>query len=447
MRIVIVGAGQVGFHLAEKLSQQGHDVTVIDADAEKTEFIGDRLDVMTIEGNGAAVPVLERAGVGRADLFLAVTNRDEVNIIGCLAADRLGVGRKVARISNPEFFIEKSVLSRDQLGIDLMINPERECAWETLQLLMSEVASELIPFAGGKVFLVGLRVQEGAPVAGRTIAELADRLREHRYTTVAIHRDGETEIPKGPSRIEAGDQIFLVTPATEMKHLSELAGYGRYELRRVMIAGGSQEAVYLAGFLEAKGVSCTVLDVDRARCVELSTVLPQALILHADATDAELLDMEGVGDMDGFVAFTNQDETNMLSCLLAARTGARKVVSLLHRRQYVPVASRLGINATVSPRLSAANTILRYVHTENVFSVAALRAINAEAVEVEVGPRAKALGRPFRELKFPKRGLVGAIVRDGSVITPRGDDFVQIGDRVILFAEPDVMPKLEKLFA
>jgi len=437
----------VGFHLAEKLSQQDQDVTVVDSDADKVEYIGDRLDVLTVKGNGAAVPVLERAGVDRADLFLAVTNRDEVNIIGCLAADRLGVGRKVARISNPEFFIEKSVLSRDQLGIDLMINPERECAWETLQLLMSEVASELIPFAGGKVFLVGLCVQEGAPVAGRTIEELTERLRHHRYTTVAIHRDGETEIPKSSSRIEAGDQIFLVTPASEMEALSELAGYGPYELKRVMIAGGSQEAVYLAGFLEAKGVSCTILDVSRARCLELSAALPEALILHGDATDAELLEMEGVGGIDGFVTFTNQDETNILSCLLAARTGARKVVSLLHRRQYIPLASRLGIHATVSPRLSAANTILRYVHTANVSSVAALRAINAEAVEVRIGPRAKALGRPFRELPFPARGLVGAIVRDGSVITPRGDDFVQSGDHVILFAEPDVMPKLEKLFA
>lgn len=437
----------MGFHLAEKLSQQEQDVVVIDTNAEKAEFIGDRLDVLTVVGNGAAVPILEEAGVDRADLFLAVTNRDEVNIIGCLAADRLGVRQTVARISNPDFFIEKSGLSRDQLGIDLMINPERECAWETLQLLMSEVASELIRFVGGKVFLVGLRVEKGAPVAGHSIRELAEILEGRRYTTVAIHRDGETEIPTGDSRIEEGDQIYLMTSASEMEHLPALAGYEPYQLRRVMIAGGSAEAVHLARYLEKRGVSCTILDRSRARCLQLSAELPQALILHGDATDAELLEMEGVAAVDGFVAYTNQDETNMLSCLLASRTGARKVVSLLHRRQYVPLATKLGINATVSPRLSAANTILRYVHKANVSSVAALRSINAEAVEMTIGPRAPMLGRPFREIDFPKGGLVGAIVRDGTVLTPRGDDAVLSGDRVVLFGEPDVIRKLEKLFA
>lgn len=447
MRIVIVGAGQVGYHLAEKLSHQGQDVVVIDTSAEKAEHMGDRLDVMTIVGNGAAVPVLEEAGVAKADLFLAVTNRDEVNIIGCLACERLGSARKVARISNPDFFMEESVLSRDQLGIDLMINPERECAWETYQLLVSQVASELVPFAGGKVFLVGFRVHEGAPVAGRTIQELATELRERRYTTVAIVRDGQTEIPRGSSRIEANDQIFLMTPAEEMKHLPELAGYEAYPLRRVIIAGGSAEAVHLAGFLDHAGVDCTILDRDRQRCVEVSTALPNALVLHGDATDAELLEMEGVAAVDGFVAYTDQDETNLLSGVLANGLGARKVIAMLHRRQYMPLAARLGIDATVSPRLSAANTILRYVHTANVSSVAALRGVEAEALELLIGPRAKALGRPFREIKFPPGGLVAAIIRDGQVITPRGDDWVQSGDHVVLFAQPETMPKLEQLFA
>ena len=448
MRIVIVGAGQVGFHLAEKLSNQGQDVTVIDRDPERVDYLRDRLDVMAIEGNGTAIPVLEGASLRRADLFLAVTNSDEVNLIGCLAADRLGVSRKVARISNPDLFIEKSVLSHEELGIDLMINPERECAWETLQLLMSEVANELIPFARQKVFLVGLRVRKGAPVVGRTIAEMNGRVghRGH-YTTAAIQRDGEMETVRGSSRFEAGDQVFLFTSADGMGSLSELAGYGPWELRRVMIAGGSRETVHLARFLETRGVTCTIIDVDRARCLELSETLPEALILHGDATDAELLEVEGVGDMDGFVAFTDSDETNMLSCLLADRTGARKVVSLLHKRQYIPLASRLGIDATVSPRLSAANTILRYVHTANVSSVAALREMSAEVLEVRIGPRAKALGRPFRELSLPESGIVGAIVREGAVISPRGDDFVRTGDLVVLFAATDAMPALEKLFA
>jgi trk system potassium uptake protein TrkA len=214
MRIVIVGAGQVGYHLADQLSHLDQDVVVIDTDTEKVELIADRLDVLALVGNGASVPILEEAGVGKADLFLAVTNRDEVNILGCLAAERLGRARKVARISNPDFIVERSVLSTDQLGIDLMINPERECAWETYLLLASQVASELISFADGKVFLVGLKVHSGAPVAGRTIMDLADEL-ENRYTTVAIHRDGETEIPNGRSRIEAFGSRCLFAEASD----------------------------------------------------------------------------------------------------------------------------------------------------------------------------------------------------------------------------------------
>ena len=447
MKIVIVGAGQVGYHLADQLSHQGQDVVVIDTSPEKAELIGDRLDVMAIVGNGASVPVLEEAGVARADLFLAVTNRDEVNILGCLAAERMGKARKVARITNADFLVEGSVLSHDRLGVDLMINPERECAWETHQLLASQVASELIPFADGKVMLVGLKLHPGASVAGKTIAELGDELEGRGYTTVAIVRDGVTEIPDGDSRFEVGDRVFLLTPAEELDHLPALSGKDPYPLRRVIIAGGSTEALHLARFLDAEGVSCTILDRDRRRCLELSAALPHALVLHGDATDAELLEMEGVAGVEGFVAYTNRDETNLLSAVLAKSLGARKVITMLHRRQYMPLSRRLDIDAAVSPRLSAANTILRYVHTANVSSVAALRGIDAEAVEMVIGPRSKALGKPLRDVKFPRGGLVGAIVREGRLITPRGDDAVQTGDHVVLFAEPQNMRELEKLFA
>jgi trk system potassium uptake protein TrkA len=447
MRIIIVGAGEVGYHLADRLSHQGQDVVVIDTSAEKAELIGDRLDVLAIKGNGASVSVLEDAGVDKADLFLAVTNRDEVNILGCLAAERMGRAHRVARITNADFLVDKSVLSHEQLGIDLMINPERECAWETYQLLASQVASELIPFADGRVYLVGLKVHEGAPVAGRTILELATELHERRYTTVAIVRGGVTEIPNGRSRIEVGDRIFLMTPASEMQHLSDLAGLDAYPLKRVIIAGGSDETVHLAGFLDAEGVDCVILDRDRRRCVELSTALPHALVLHGDATDAQLLEMEGVAGVGGFVAYTNRDETNLLAAVLAKSLGARKVISMLHRRQYMPLAARLEIDASVSPRLSAANAILRYVHTANVSAVAALRGVDAEAVEIVISQRCKVLGRPFREVKFPPEGLVVAIVRNGELITPRGDDCVLTGDHVVLFAQPETMPKMEKLFA
>ena len=246
MRVVIVGAGAVGSHLAERLSEEGQDVVVIESDARRAASVGDRFDVMTIVGNGASLPNLEKAGVERADLFLAVSGEDEVNLVACLAASRMGARFKVARISNPEYYNRGNVLSREHLGVDLMINPERECAWETFQLLNSEAATDLAQFADGRLQLVGLRVREGAMVAGKTLMELDRELGDRRYVTVAIARNGVTEIPRGASRIEAGDQIFLLAPAAEMPSIPALAGYEDYKLRRVMIAGGSAEGLYLA---------------------------------------------------------------------------------------------------------------------------------------------------------------------------------------------------------
>jgi trk system potassium uptake protein TrkA len=447
MKIVVVGAGAVGFHLAERLSEEGQDVVVVEHDPQRAEKIGDQLDVLAIAGNGASVPVLEEAGTKDAALFLAVTNRDEVNIIACLAASMMGAANTVARLSDPEFYAEGSVLSRERLGIELMINPEREAAWETYQLLGSEAATELVRFAEGRVQLIGLRVLPEAPVVGQNLAELDRELSDLHFTTVAISRDGETEIPTGASRFEAGDHAFLISPSSEVHKIPPLAGYEPYRLRRVMVAGGSRESVYLAEYLARNGVACTIIDKDRARCRELSEQLPDALVLHGDATDLELLEMEGVSDVDGFVAFTDRDSTNMLSSLLAKACGARKVISLLHNFQYIPLVTRVGIDAAVSPRLSAVNTILRYLHHGNVARVVTLKGIDAEAVEVRIGPTARMLGKPLRKIDFPEGGLVGSIIRDGEVINPRGDDAVQEDDRVILFALPHIMPKLERMFA
>ncbi len=294
--------------------------------------------------------------------------------------------------------------------------------------------------------LVGLRVRPGARVAGKTLVDLDRELAGRRYVTVAIAREGRTEIPTGASRIEAGDHIFVLSPSTEMRAIPPLAGYDPYRLERVMIAGGSEEAVHLARLLADHEVACTILDVDRRRCVELAEQLPDALVLHGDATDMELLEMEGVAGIDGFVAYTGQDETNMLSSLLAKSTGARKVVALLQKLQYIPLVSRVGIDAAVSPRLSAVNAILRYFHRGNVARATALKGVDAEAVELRVGRGAPILGTPFREAGFPSGGIVGAIIRDGRVITPRGDDAVQVGDRVVIVALPETMSRMERLF-
>ena len=449
MRVVVLGAGEVGYHLAERLSRENQDVVIIESDPERADFAGQQLDVMTIVGNGASLSVLEKARVKEARLLLAVTSRDEVNLIACLAAKRLGVEYTVARISNPEYYSRGSVLSREQMGIDLMVNPERECARETFQLLKTPAFTDVSDFADGRVQLIGLKVKEGAPVAGRKIVDLrAEELAGgYHYVTAAIRRNGTTRIPTADSTIEAGDHIYLLAPTNEIPDVPPLAGYDRFRLKRVMIAGGSAEGLFLAELLEDNGIECTVLDRDRRRCVELAERLPRSLVLHADATDLELLEMEGVSGIDGFVAATGNDETNLLSSLLAKSVGATNVVSLIHKFEYLQLVSRVGIDASVSPRISAVNAILRYVRRGRVMTVASLSGIDAEAIEFAVHARSPIAGKALRDVHFPKQGVVGTILRGNEIILPRGQDVILPGDDVIVFAMPAAIPEVEKLFA
>jgi trk system potassium uptake protein TrkA len=447
MRVVVVGAGEVGFHLAQRLSEEHQDVVVIDSDPEQVEHASQQLDVQALVGNGASISVLKRASVKDASMLLAVTSQDEVNLVACLAAKRLGVEYTVARISNPDYYEADSVLSREQMGIDLVVNPERECARQTFLLLQNAAFTQVAEFADGRVQLVGLTVREGAPVAGKTIRELREHFSgDYHYVTAAIVRNGKTSIPKPDSTIEAGDLIYLIAPTTEIEEIPPLAGYDRFELKRVMIAGGSAEGEFIAELLEQNGVECTILDRDRRRCVELAEALPRSLVLHADATDLELLEMEGVSGVDGYVAATGNDETNLLSSLLAKEAGARKVLSLVHKFEYLKLVPAVGVDASVSPRIAAVNAILRRVRRGRVMTVASLSGIEAEAIEFVVGPTSRIAGKAIRDVAFPKEGVIGTILRGDEIILPRGGDVLQPGDDVIVFAMPEAIPEIETLF-
>jgi trk system potassium uptake protein TrkA len=447
MRVLVVGAGEVGFHLAERLSEEGQDVVLIESNPDRADYASQQLDVLTIQGNGASLSTLEHAAIRSAGMLLAVTSRDEVNLIACLAAKRMGVQYTVARVSNPDYYERGSVLSRDELGIDLMVNPERECARETFQLLQNMAFTELAEFARGRVQLIGLNVKPGAPVAGKSIRELRGEFEGgYHYVTVAVVRDGITRIPRAESTIEADDHIYLLAPTDELGDVPPLAGHERFELERAMIAGGSAEGLYLAELLEDANIECTILDRDRRRCQELAESLPRSLVLHADATDLELLEMEGVSGLDGYVTATGNDETNLLSSLLAKTAGAKKVVSLVHKFEYLKLVPRVGVDAAVSPRISTVNAILRYVRRGRVMTVARLSGITAEAIEFEVDHHSRIAGQALRDVEFPKDGVVGTILRGDEIILPRGEDVLHPGDDVIVFAMPDAIPAVEALF-
>lgn len=447
MRILIVGAGAVGFHLASHLSEEGHDIVLIDPDSERTAFAQDQLDILTVTGNGASLPILEVAGIDKADMLVAVTNVDEVNLVACMSAMQYGVDVKVARISNPDYFTRPIPLQTARQGVDVMINPELEAARETYLLLQSEAASEIAFFAGGRVQLIGLKILADAPVVGVPLAELADTIEDRQFLTAAILRDGETIIPRGDTRLQAGDLAYIIGEPQQMPRVLHLAGYEDFKLRRVMIAGGQRmETMYLAEMLADHGVDCTIIEEDRQRCVELAEHLPKALVLNGDATDQELLEMEGIEEIDGFVAYTTSDSTNILSSLLAKSHGAHRVITRLSKVAYIPLVSRIGVDAAVSPRLSTVNTILKYVRKGRVLSVAALRGIDAEVIEFIVTEKCKIAGKRIADIHFPEHSLVGAIERSDHVIIPGGDYVFQVGDQVTVLAQPDALPAVERLF-
>ena len=419
---------------------------MIERDPDLASRIQSQLDVLVIEGNGASLSCLERAGIQGADLLLAVTNLDEVNLIACLIASQFGVDLKVARVSNPEYSERRGVLEEKRFGADLLINPEQECAREILKLFHRLAATDVAEFAGGRVVLLALPVASTAPAIGRTLEEIGRSLEGRHFLTVAIDRDGESIIPDGSTRIQKGDTIYLVSEAEYLPEAYRLLGLERERIRRAMLLGGGRVGTHLALMLEREGVQPTVIEQNRDRCVALAEKLDSGLVLHGDATDLDLLAQEGIAETDGLAAVTSEDETNLLASLLAKHLGARKVITLLKRAEYIPLVTRIGIDAAVSPRLSTANRILQHVRGGRILSMAVMERNQAEAMEFEVLPGSRVEGKRIAELHLPKGTILGSIERGSEVIIPRGDTRIEPGDRVVVFALPAAIDETTDFF-
>ncbi len=446
MKAVIVGAGEVGYHVAERLSREGHDIVVVDQLTKRLDYVQAHLDVSVFRGNGASPAVLSKVNAADADLLVAVTSIDEVNLVCCMGVGTRAGMVKVARVSNPDFYAGGSVLHPGQYAVDVMINPERELALDTYRLLQSTAATDIAVFADGRLQVISLPVVEGAPVAGKTLAQIAAELGDVPMLTAAIERNGTCLVPTGASTIEVKDQVYLVvTPETHGLAL-EQCGHHRSTLKRVMIAGGSVEAYYLAQLLQQHEVHATLLVADPERAQEMAEKLDKALVLNGDATDVELLELEGVGDVDAFVAVTDEDQTNILSSLVAKHAGAKQVITLVNKIEYVPLARRIGLDAAVSPRLSAANAIMGHVHRGSVNRVSTFKDTGAQAISFRVSSASPITGKPLAETKFPDGAIVAAISRNEQMIIPRGKDMLMPGDSAVVFALPEAVANVVKLF-
>ena len=444
MKIIIVGAGEVGFHCAQKLSEEGQDVVLIDKDSAQIKRITDNLDVQAIIGSGTSPGTLKTAGILSADMLVAATDSDEANLIACLLAKNLNrYILKVARVRNREYLDEKELFGESLLGVDQIINPESAMVETIRNLMMIPGASDVIDFVGGKIKLIGFTITKGSSLSGRKLSTFSDFYGN--LLIGAIIRDEKVLIPHGNDTIHAGDLIYMVIRSNEINRVFRFLGINDKGVRNVMITGGGDTGGALGEALDDTKLHAKIIEKDSHRCTFLSERLEKAIVICGDGTDKDLLLEENIGEMDFLVALTGDEENNVLMSLLAKELGVKKIITRISKLSYIPLVSAIGIDTVVSPRLSAVRAILQYIRRGKVISVAPLKGEHAEAIEVEALETSAIVDKPISQIKFPKGSLVGAIIRGGEVLIPTGNTVIKSKDRLIFFALKEVIPRLEKL--
>ena len=446
MKITIVGAGEVGFHIAQKLSEENQDVILIDKDPQKIQRITEDLDVQTFLGSGTSPRLLKNSGIEEADMLVAATDSDEVNLISCLLARNFNQYMvKVARVKNEEYLEERGLFGKDLLGIDHIINPQSVMVETILKLMEVRGASDVIDFEEGRVKLIGITVTKDSPLAGRPL--LSFKGLEGKLLIGAIVRGDQVVIPHGKDTIQADDLVYVVVRGNELNSILEPFNIEEDVLRRVMIVGAGQTGAALATALDQSKVNVKIIDKDSERCANLAEKLERVIVINGDGTDRDLLREENIGDVDFMVAITGDEESNVLISLLAKGLGAKRSITRVSKLSYIPLVSHIGIDTVVSTRLSAVRAILQFIRRGKIISVTPLKGEHAEAIEAEALETSDIVNLPLSKVGFPKGSIVGAIVRGEQIIIPRGDSIIKPKDRLIIFALQQVVPKLEKLLS
>ncbi len=447
MRTIIIGAGVVGYTIAKKLSSEGQDVVLIEKDEKRIREVKESLDARIIHGSGSSPSVLMDAGIEKVDMVIAVTDSDEVNMIACLiAGTQSKVPKKIARIRDPEYASYTRIFEQDYLDLDLNINPEKIAAEQILKIVEVPGAIEVEEFVKGRLKLVGCRLRKGCNVIGKALRDLKELHPEENILIVAIYRGAETIIPKGNAVLREGDLVFAMTLPDETHKLLKILGAGQRKANRVFIVGGGDVGYYLARNMEDRGYQVKVIEKDEKRCEFLAENLTKTIVINGDGTDQNLLREESVFDTDTFIAVTNDEEANILTSLLAKRLGVERCIALIDKPEYISMVPTIGIDVAVSPRLSSVSGILQFVRRGKIVSVTTLMEERVEAMETIAMETSDIVERPIKEVRFPNGAIVGAVVRDDEmVIMPVGETIIRPGDKVVIFALRETIPKVEKI--
>ena len=443
MKAVIIGAGEVGYHIAKSLYLT-HDVVLIDVDEAACQRV-DELDVQTIQGNGANVSILSNV-LMNADLLVAVTGNDEVNIVACMASKLIVENKKpiktIARVTNPDY-IDKPVAKRTQIGIDTMICPELALASEVADVLSIPSAIDAEVFADGKVEMMEFVVRPENTLVGKQMQNL--QLSDCCIVS-ALFRDAEVIIPHGKDTIKANDHMVVIGKPEAMKNIRGLFGEVSGKRSKILVIGGGVVGFYLAKLINKNDVDLKIIDHNRDRCECVADTLPDVLVLHGDGTDVSLLKEEGVHEMDVVIAVTDSDEKNMLCALLSKQLGAKKVIARADRSEYVPLFEMVGVDSAISPREATVNEVLKLTMGTGIEALTTIEGEKADIIEYTASKGSKIVGKPLKKLKFPAGAIISMVVHEDETIVPRGDHVIGEGDRVVVFSLPSAVKDVERMF-
>ncbi|CAM1372272.1 Trk system potassium transporter TrkA [Tenacibaculum xiamenense] len=447
MKIIIAGAGDVGFHLAKLLSYESQDTYIIDFDGDKLNYINNHLDVIAKKGDATSIKLLKEVGIDSADLLLAVTDSQNTNFTISVIGKALGAKKTIARISNPEF-LSNEIVNFKGFGVDFMISPEELAAKEIKLLLNQSSFNDTVAFENGVFNVMGTTLGYKSPILDLTVKEAKDKFCLVDFITIAIKREGvaQTIIPRGDSTYKLNDQVYFSVPSYSINKLYEIIGKEHIDIKNVMILGGSRVGRKTARKLCKDNFKVKLIEKNKEKAFQLAEELRHTLVIYGDGRDLELLEEENIREMDAFVAVTGDSETNIMSCLVAKSKGVKKTVALVENMDYINISQTIGIDTLINKKLIAASNIFRHIRKGEILALANLHNVDAEVFEFEVQPDAKVTRKIIKELRFPREAIIGGVIRDGKALMSFGDFQLQSGDKAIVFCLPEAISIVEDLF-
>lgn len=445
MNILIIGAGEVGIQLTKRLVAEKNNVVILEKDPLKAHRAEEQLDALVLVGNGSSFADLKRAKIEQMEVLAAISNVDEVNLIACQFAKKLQIPHKIARVRNPEYIEPNFILSKQELGVDLIIHPEKETADAIVRLIKQSSATDIVEFARGDIQLVGIRLEANSPIIKKSIKDIWKEYSNLEARIVAINRKERTLIPRGDDTLQIGDQIFVICERTLISQVAKIAGKENVNIRNIMILGGGLIGRYVAQELEDQ-ISIKIIESQIERSEEISQNLRRSLVIHGDGTDIDLLASEGIVDMDCFIAVTGDDENNIISTLMARHLKVPRTIALINKTEYLPITPTIGMDAVVSKKLITVNTILRFIQKSAVENLVSIPGVNAEIIEIIAKAGSKITRKSLKNVQFPRAAIVGAVHRNNKTIIPSGNTQIKAQDRVVIFSLPSALTDVEKLF-